>query len=220
LRHTHRALAVTLISAGLIFGAACGTRQPIQDRQANDLDRKLSTFAWIEDGDLVTFIVDTQATRYREESPYVPFEFAVANRSLKRLTLTRESFTLVDEEGNRYPAAGPEELLDNYEFLDVDRNLEDLEGIIFNKFAAYQRYQSNFSPIRDDDFQQVADPDLRLVPGGRNLVWDRISIPKRGYILDFIYFPQPKNGLKGRRFELFMSAPELEDPVFVKFIVK
>jgi len=219
-RNTGRALAAALVGAALILGAACGTRQPIEGREADDLDRKLSTFAWIEDGDLVTFIVDTQATRYREQGPYIPLEFAVGNRGLKKLTLTRESFTLIDEDGNRYPAVGPEELLENYEFLDVDRNLEDLGGIVFAKFAAYQRYQSNFSPIREGDFQPARDPDLVLAPGGRNLVWDRISIPKHGYILDFIYFPQPKNGLKGHRFELFMSAPELEDPVFVKFIVK
>jgi len=209
-RHTRRAFAATLIGVGLILGAACGTRQPIQGREADDLDRKLSTFAWIE----------TQATRYREQGPYIPLEIGVANRGLKKLTLTRESFTLIDEEGNRYPVASPEELIENYEFLDLDRNLADLEGIIFNKFAAYQRYQSNFSPIREGDFHPVADPDPVLAPGGRNLVWDRISIPKHGYILDFIYFPQPKNGLKGRRFELIMSAPELEDPAFIKFMVK
>ena len=43
------------------------------------------------------------------------------------MTLTRESFTLVDSDGNRYPVAGPKELLQSYEFLDFDR-LDSYKG--------------------------------------------------------------------------------------------
>jgi hypothetical protein len=200
------------IGAGLLLGASCGTRQPIRDQQVEDLDAKLSAFSWIEDGDLVTFIVDVQPTRYRAEAPYIPFQIAIANRGLKRLTLTRESFTLVDAKGNRYPVASPEELLENYNFLELDRNLGELEGVTASKFAAGVRYESNFSPTMESDIAQQA--------AGANLVWDRVSIPRHGYIIDFIYFPQPEAELKGQRFELFLDAPELEDPIFLKFVVK
>ncbi|NIM01294.1 MAG: hypothetical protein GTN89_12530, partial [Acidobacteria bacterium] len=52
---------------------------------------------------LMTLIVDTRATRYREQSPYIPLEIAIANNGLRQIALTRESFTLIDEAGNRYP---------------------------------------------------------------------------------------------------------------------
>ena len=189
--------------------ASCAARQPIRGQETDALDRKLSTFAYIEEGDLMTLIVDTKATRYREKSPYIPLEIAIANRGLKQLVLTRESFTLIDEEGNRYPAASPRELIEGYEFLDLDRNqLAELDGIVFNKFGAFTRYPSMFSPMRGHSF------------GRSNLVRDLVSLPRFGYLLDFIYFPAPKNGLLGKRFELFVDSRQLEDPVFVKFEVK
>jgi hypothetical protein len=35
-----------------------------------------------------------------------------------------------------------------------------------------------------------------------------------------IYFPISATGLKGHTFELTMTAPELQDPIFVKFFVE
>jgi hypothetical protein len=201
-------LALILIAAALLT-AACAARQPMRGQAASDVDRKLSTFAFIEEGDLVTFIVGTRATRYRENSNYIPLEINIANNGLKKLTLTRESFVLIDEEGNRYPAANPRELMQSYEFLDLDRrSLAELDDIVFNKFAAYTRYGSKFSPTH------------MAATGGSNLVRDLVSLPKFGYIIDFLYFPAPSTGLKGHRFELFMESPDLPDPVFVKFLVE
>lgn len=196
---------VVLIASSL---CACATRQPMTGQQAADVDRKLSTFAFIEEGTIATFIVDTRPTRYREKEKYIPLEIAIANRGVKRLTLTRESFTLADENGNRFPCASPKELLETYEFLDLDRNLAELNGIVFNRFAAMTEYPSKFSPTRFDR------------PGEHQIVIDSVTLPRYGYLLDMIYFPQPSTGLKGHKFELTMSAPELTDPVFVKFEVK
>jgi hypothetical protein len=184
-------------------------RQPMRGQEASGLDRKLSTFAFIEEGDIATLIVGTRATRYRENSEYMPLEICIANNGLRQLVLTRESFVLIDEEGNRYPAANPKELMEGYDFLDLDRNsLAELEDIVFNKFAAYTRYGSKFSPTH----QAVA---LRS-----NLVRDLVSLPKFGYMVDFIYFPTPATGLKGHRFELFVESSELQDPIFVRFLVE
>jgi len=189
---------------------ACGTRQPMTGNAADDLDRKLHTFAFIEEGQLVTFIVGTRATRYREEAPYVPLEISIANTGLRKLTITRESFTLIDEEGNRFPVASPEELMEGYEFLDLDRqSLAELANLVTNKFAAFRQYPSKLSPTR-----------AYRTTGGTDVVRDLVSLPKFGYMLDFIYFPQPKGGLKGHKFELFLDSPDLEDPVFLKFIVE
>jgi len=193
-----------------VLGACVGaTRTPMRGRAAPGLDRKLSTFAFIEEGDLVTFIVDTRAARLREGSPYVPLEIAVANRNLRQLTVTRESFTLVDADGNRYPCAGPKELLEGYEFLDVDRRIAELEEIVFSRFVNFTRYPSQFSPTRS----------ARVGPEGSAIVRDRVVLPKFGYLLDVIYFPTPSSGVLNQRFELFLTAPELEEPVFVKFAV-
>jgi hypothetical protein len=200
---------VLLVVATALISASCGARQPIRGQETSGLDRKLSTYAFIEEGEIVTFIIGTRATRYRENSNYIPLEITIANNGLRKLTLTRESFVLIDEEGNRYPAANPRELMERYEFLDLDRqSLAELGDIVFNKFAAYTRYGSKFSPTH------------QASTGRSNLVRDMVSLPKFGYIIDFLYFPKPSTGLKGHRFELFMESPDLAEPVFVKFIVE
>jgi hypothetical protein len=193
----------------LVTATSCATRQEIVGREVQGVDRKLSTFAYIEEGNLVTFVVDTRSTRNREADAYIPLEIAVANRSLKQLTITRESFTLVDEQGNRYPCAGPKELQENYEYLDMDRGLAELQDILFNRFAVYTPHPSKFSPTR------TVSPD----PFVSNLVRDQVVLPKFEYLIDFVYFPKPKTGLLNHRFDLFLKTPELAEPVFVKFAV-
>jgi hypothetical protein len=198
-----------LLAAAILLTAACATRQPMTGQSAPDVDRKLSTFAYIEEGKIATFIVDTRPTRYRDGEKYVPVEIAIANRGVKQLTLTRESFTLADEKGNRYPCASPKELLDNYDFLDLDRNLSELSEIVFNRFGAMTGYPSKFSPTRRPS-----------TVGELATVTDVVQLPKFGYMLDMLYFPMPTTGLRGHKFELAMTAPELTDPIFVKFEVK
>jgi len=203
-----KTLGVGVVLALTALGGACATRQEIRGQEVSGLDRKLSTFAYIEQGDIVTLIVDTRAARDKDGRPYMPLEIAVANHGLRKLALTLESFTLLDTQGNRYPAASPRELLEGYEMLDFDRNLAELEGITFNRFAAMARYPSNFSPTRT------------VTVGGSNIVRDLVGLPRHGYIIDFIYFPAPLTGIRDQQFELFVDSPDLTDPVFVKFEVR
>jgi hypothetical protein len=203
-----RSLAVFTLSA-LLAVCSCAER-PLATASAPAVDRKLSTFVFLEEGKLVSFAVDARSTREREQGPFIPFEICVANRGVKSLTLTRESFTLIDQDGNRYPCVGPRDLLESYDFLDFDRRLAEVAGIVESRFSTYTRYPSSFSPVRT----AVAGPFQST------LVRDALSLPQYGYIVDFLYFPKPKTGVLGRRFELFLEAPELQDPVFVKFVVK
>jgi hypothetical protein len=200
-------LAVLLAVAA---GALSCAPKPLAAVSPAAVDRKLSTFAFLEEGRLVSFVVDTRSTREREGESFIPLEISVANRGIKDMTITRESFTLIDAEGNRYPCASPRELLEGYNPLDFDRRLAELEGILVNRYSAMTRYPSSFSPLRDASVR----------PGVSTLVRDAISLPQFGYFIDYIYFPKPKTGVLGKRFELFLNAPELPDPVFVKFVVQ
>ena len=196
-----------LVGCGL-FWASCATRQPIRGQEAKGFDKKLSTYAYIEEGDILTFIVGTRPARDKDGQSYVPFEIAIANHGLRKLELTLESFTLIDGEGNRYPAATARELLQGYNMLDFDRNLGELASIIYNRFGALARYPSNFSPTET------------LNVDGTAIVRDLVSLPKHGFLIDFIYFPQPSTGIRDQPFELFLDSPNLEQPVFVKFEVR
>jgi hypothetical protein len=199
--------ALVLLAGLGLFAASCATRQPLRGQRVTGLDEKLSTFSYIEDGDLVTLVVSTKPARDRDGQPYMPLEIAVANNGLRRLTLTRESFVLVDREGRHYPMATTRELIAGYGLLDFDRNLAEIEGIVFNRFAANPRFPSNFSPTHSAEISTS------------NLVRDLVALPKHGYLIDFIYFPAPASGIRDQPFELFVSSPDLADPVFVKFEV-
>jgi hypothetical protein len=206
MRALPRLLVFVLILASL---PSCSDHREPAPRDLRGVDTKLSTFAFMEEGNLVSFIVGTRATQYRDEAGYMPLEICIANRGVREISLTRESFTLVDSEGNRHACVGPRELLEKYEFLDLDLRLTELSDIVFNRFAAFTRYPSKFSPNR------AISPN----PAASSIVRDSVVIPKFGYIIDMIYFPVPKTGLHNQRFELFMQAPELPEPVFVKFLV-
>jgi len=224
----HRKLSTLAVILALVGASSCVTRQRSTAVDASGLDYKLSTFAFMEEGDLVTFIVDTRASGIHKNDPYFPLEISVANRGLKNLTLTRESFILIDEDGNRYHVANPRDLLQSYDHLDVDQRLAELEGIVFSRFANYSRYPAVFSPTRmtggseittvDGEILKTTTPPRQNQPG-LTTVQDRVSLPRWGYFIDFIYFPTPSAGLEGKRFELHMEAPELPHTIFVKFVV-
>lgn len=195
-------LAASLIALIAMFGA-CSTRTP-STLDTTDLDPTLTAFSYIEEGKLVTFIVDARVAQIHNRSTYFPLEVSVANRGLKNLTLTRESFVLIDQDGNRYHAATPRDLIESYQYLDVDREQAELAGIVDSRFANFTLYPATFSPTRE--------------AGG--VVQERVTLPKWGYMIDMIYFPVPQDGLLERRYELHMESPDLPHAIFVKFAIR
>ena len=195
--------------AGLVLMAtlsrACVPAMSTQSEIAagGNLDDKLANSTWIADGD-VTLIASSRATRFRLKQAYVPVEIAIVNRGLKSLSLTRESFSLVDARGNRFPAVSGTELEKKYQgSIDLDRErFTEAAPIVFGKYASYSHVPSNFSPGFDN-----------------SIALDHVFLPRYSYIVDFVYFPSPEGYTIGEPLELRVSAPELPDPVFVRFTV-
>ncbi len=190
----------TLVAVASLAFATCAS--PERRVSGTPLDPKLSRFTYIEEGNLVALIVSTRATRYRLTRPYIPVEVAVVNKGLDSLTLTRESFTLIDAAGSRYPVVGRDELSRGYGNTDVDRRLSDAIRLLQLKFSAYEPVPANLTPGFD-----------------RGIARDRVHLPRFSYMVDFIYFPRPKGNLVEGPLELHVRAPELPDPVFVRFSV-
>ncbi len=190
---------------------ACASAASGGPTTAGFVDRTLSRFAYIGEGVGATVIVGTQAARYREDTPYMPVEIAVANTGDAVLRLSRASFTLVDDAGMRYSAVPPKPLLERYDFLDMDRAaLSELTGIAAATFPAYRPVPSKFSPTR-----QVRAAGAFT----RDVVLDEVLLPRSGYLVDFIYFDRPAAGIQGHRFELRVEAPSLTETIVVSFVV-
>lgn len=191
-----RRCGTALALACCVAVAACATRSTRPASSAED--PKFSLSSYIEEGDLVALIVGTRPTGHRADENYIPFEVAIVNKGLKGLTLTRESFTLVDEQGNEYPTVGRDELSRGYGNIDLDRRLGEIAPVVRGRYTSYKQVPSTLTPSFDKPLEQ------------------KLSLYRFSYALDFLYFPRPPTGVRGHHFEVFMRAPELEDPVFVR----
>ena len=197
-RSSHRAplaalaLVSLMLTGCLTSGAA--TRSP------SGLDRKLDNTSFIEEGDLIALVAGTRVAFAREHPDYFPLEVAVVNKGLEGLTVTPESFTLVDESGTSYPVVSGEEVRDATN-VDVDRRLSTLAPVIRGRYDGYTE-----------------------VPGTLTTSFDRpirrdLQLPRFSWAAELLYFPRPADGVRGRTFELFLRARDLDDPVFVRFKV-
>ncbi|MBP7148420.1 MAG: hypothetical protein KBD01_12815 [Acidobacteria bacterium] len=207
------AVALFAIAATLVLLAAC-TALKGNLPQEPGLHPRLTRFTYLEEGKLVSFAVDTAATRKREDAPYVPFGIAVANMSLPRLTLTRESFTLVDDKGQRSSLATIQQARELAGLTVYDLRLsQDFFDVMFTRFSAWPFTQAVFFPVQSP---AGGDPEISR----RGIVRERVELPVHSWTRDVIYFPHPEGQLMGRRYEMWLDTEELEDPIFVKFEVK
>lgn len=186
----------------LVWLTACASASEAPRTQTAPLHPRFGLAGFIEEGNLVTFVVSGRAAKFRDNQPYVPMEVVIANRGLENLTLTRESFLLVDEDGRRYPLAGLQEIQTKYGSLDNDTRLADLAAFVPESFPSFRAVPFNLFPSFDH-------PLLR----------EKVLVPRFGLIHGFLYFPHPTQSVKGQRLELFLKTAELPEPVFVRFVV-
>ncbi len=172
---------------------------------------RLTRFTYLEEGKLVTLAADMEATRKRDDQKFIPVSVGIANSGLPTLTLTRESFTLVDDKGNKYSLATVSEArsLASLQTYDV-RIAVNFRDVFFTRFSTWPQIPMVFFPV------QSSDPEFAR----RGIVRDRVEMPLRSWAWDILYFPHPQGSIKDRKFELWLDTPELEEPVFVRFAVK
>lgn len=168
-----------------------------------ELDPKYDQFTYVVEIDTVSVGVTTYVARYREKEDYMPLEIGIANKTFDKLTLTRNSFILIDELGNEYSLIPVEELLKNYHKQEADLKIAHITQISRSLFGGLTQVESNFQPGRVSD----------------KLVMDRVELPKWYYMIDMLYFQHPDTGIKGKKFEFRINAPELEQPIQVRFRV-
>ncbi len=182
--------------------------------QEEGLHPRLTRYTYLERGRLVALAADVSAAIQRENKPFIPIGIGVANIGLPSLTIDRESLTLVDEAGRRYPMAGIREVraalggLMKYD-LRFSHTFVDVFG---SSYSGWHRIPSVFFPLQDIEGDPVF---LR-----RSVVRDHLNLPRATWMVDVIYFPHPEGEIIGHRFELWMKAEELEEPILVKFAIK
>lgn len=170
---------------------------------AEELDQKYDQFTYIVESDTVSVGVAAYVARFREKEDYMPLEIGIANKMLDKLTLKRNSFILIDEDGNQYSLTPVKELLENYHKQESDLQIVHITQISRSLFGGLDQVQSNFQPGRVSD----------------KLVTDKVELPKWYYMIDMLYFPRPATGIKGKKFTFRINTPELAQPIQVRFRV-
>ncbi len=152
----------------------------------------------------VTVVVDSYPASLRAEADYIPLHVAVGLKSgAPDVTVTRETFTLIDSRGNRVPAAGPIEIRENYGMVAFDASLMRIRPLVVGQqFTGSLPLRSNFYP------------DSR----GIGVVQDAVHLGPYTWFHDVFYFPRPSAGLDGV-LRLRLEGGGLEEPIEVKFRV-
>jgi len=159
-----------------------------------------------EEGNLVFFAVNVELARFRLEEDLLPLEIAVANKGLTKLTVSPEGITLraIGEGGQAWPVAQPEESASQNLRSSFDRKLMPVsfEEVVRLRFPIYTYVPSTFG--------------LR---GGNKSMSRTAEMARRTWTMAQVWFPNPGGELKGKLFEVWLEAPELDDPVFttIKF---
>jgi len=201
------------LALGLALLAAAGCASGFNDLpQEPGFSPRLTRFTYLEEGKLVSLAADTEATLQREKQKFIPVGIGIANLGLgKPLTLSRESFTLVDDQGKKYSLATVQEARSLAGLQTYDLKLEQtFVEVLNNRFTTMMSVPMVFFPVQSTEPQYAR----------RGIVRDRVELPIRSWAWDVLYFPHPEGKLKGRKYELWLDAPELEEPIFVRFAVK
>lgn len=164
----------------------------------------LTPFTYYEDGKLVFLSVNVYPARLHRDDEWIPLEIGVANRGMERLTVNvEEGLRLRDLAGHEWPTASFERTakLRLRDLFDRQADPFVLRDILKHRLAVYQYVAPNFG-FREQDvsFSRV------------------VRLAKRSYTTGLILIANPQTQARGARFELWLEAPELKDPIFVPFI--
>ena len=199
-----KTIGASFLGVSVLLLMGCSLSSSRVGPQGEPLHPTLTRSSYIERGKLLTVVVGTRPTRIRDEAKFMPLEIAVANNGMESLTVTRESFTLVNGDGSkRYSVVSAEELRDTDYNVDVDRRLGEVLPVMNDKYTNYERVASNLSPSFD-------------APSERSPV--RLS--RFSWLYDYIYFPWPEGGVEEQSFDLLFKTREMENPVVVRFAVE
>ncbi len=201
-------LVAVLLTAAAGAAACTYARERPRAVSTDTLSPTLGPMTYKEEGNLVILTVDVNATRFHEDSPFVPVAVGLANKSVEPyISISRESFYLMDSFGRRYGMAGVGEVQRLQRGRAQDRKLTEI-SFQTTKFDGFRFYRTSFFP------SQGGSPALTS-----EVLVERLDLPPFAFLVDVLYFPRPEGELKGGVFELHLNARQLPQDVFVVFEV-
>ncbi len=172
------------------------------DKPATSEDFAYSTYR--EQAGSITVLVDSYPAALHAGDRYFPLMVAVGLQSKgKSISVTPESFTLVDREGKAYPAVPFEQFAANYPKREFDATLIRKHPLVIGEqFATSLQVPGRFYP-------SLSSAATRI---------ERVELAPFTWFHSLVYFPRPASGLGGV-LTLRLSGGGVEPPVEVRFEV-
>ena len=203
-RQASRNLRIEMILLSILMLASCAQ---FVSETPSGVDKKLGAFSFIKENKNLVVVVDVELAIHRIKEHYFPLGIKIANKRLSGLSLDRDSFILIDQDGTLYKMPEVEEIEMYYDKLIADHKFKSQTGLVGDRmltsFSLFRKAESNFFPQAQ----------------GAGRIIEAVYIQNKGFMEDLIYFPMPPEGIGGKVLCLRIDAVELEAPFEICFIV-
>jgi hypothetical protein len=143
--------------------------------------------------------VDSLSASFHDADRFIPIPVAVGVEGYDgAVTVSPETFSLVDQSGQRYPAASHREVVEEHPKILFDRRLTRSRPVTAQQFVMSRRLPSRF-------YTSGAE---RRIP--------TVHLDAYTWFRDVIYFPRPDSGLGGV-LTLRLSGGGIDPPIDVRF---
>ena len=151
----------------------------------------------------ITILVGSYPAGFDQGDDLVPLQIAIGIRGEDaKLTITPESFTLIDPDGKSYPMASYSELVHHDRLMRFTERIDRAQPLVLGEqFANSTRIQSRFFPSLSEQ--------IRI---------SRVHLDRTTYLQDLLYFKRPALGLDGV-LTLRFQAEGMSEAIEVRFEV-
>jgi len=169
----------------------------------SDTSMRFAFATYKEKSGPITVLVGSYTAAFGEGEDLVPLQIAIGIRGQDaKLTITPESFTLIDPDGNSYPMASYSELARHDRLMRFTEVIDRAQPLVLGEqFANSKPIQSRFFPV--------------LAEGTRI---PRVHLDRTTYLRDLFYFKRPSLGLDGV-LTLRFKAQGMSEAIDVRFEV-
>ncbi len=165
------------------------------------LSKEVNYATYTETADNVTVLVYSDLALKHENEEFFPLVLAIGVRDREPLTFFRESVTLRDQSSHIYYPPRYEDFIKTYRHRATDMQMLKQMPLDPGKtFARMDKTYAVFYPLQ----------------GGIEKGMGKLTIPKKTWWTDTIYFPHPAEGLNGV-LTLSIMAQGLSEAVNVRF---
>lgn len=167
--------------------------------QSDQPSKSLSFATYKEHVGRVKVIVGSSAAALNDGEAYFPLQIGVGVRGRgPELTFTDESFTLIDQDGTRYPMASLNEIRATDGLLEFNEQLFRSQPLVTGQQFTNSVY------IQSDFFPRAG---VRIAT---------VHLSRESFFVDAIYFPRPNVGLSGL-LTLRIQPSGADTPIDVRF---